>query len=84
LDVDSLRVVMKKDGEPIDVGSATKPSNSQWDIVLWLMKELSKRGKPMKAGWFVITGAMGSFMPATPGEYVATYGELGEISYKVK
>ncbi|MBU4485066.1 hypothetical protein KKA47_06570, partial [bacterium] len=62
MDVDKISAVMSRNGEVISEGNATNIADSQWDIMLWLVNELSKRKKPLKAGWFVITGSMGKFM----------------------
>jgi len=52
--------------------------------LLFLVEKLDLRGYQIKAGDFVITGAMNSLAFIERGNYNVDYGELGMIKFKVK
>ena len=51
---------------------------------MFLVDKLHSRGYRIKAGDFVITGAINSLAFIERGHYKVDYGELGMIKFKVK
>jgi 2-keto-4-pentenoate hydratase len=73
LDVDSMQVVLSRDGTVVVEGKGTDVLNGQWKTLLWLVNDILARGGRIEAGQYLMTGALGSMIPAQPGKYTATY-----------
>jgi len=84
VDVNSLEVVFSKDGEVINKAPSTQAYGGPLKSVLWLVNTLAKRGEGLKAGYIVMTGALGKMVPAKPGHYVEDFGKLGKNEFVVK
>jgi 2-keto-4-pentenoate hydratase len=86
LDVNTVMAVARHEGQIISEGVATDNMwGDQWSALLFLVEKLSLRNyQQIKAGDFVITGAMNSLAFIERGEYKVDYGELGRIKFKVK
>ncbi len=84
INVDSLEVVFSKDGEVINKAPSTQAYGGPLKSVLWLINSLAERGKGLKAGYIVMTGALGKMVPAKPGHYVEDFGKLGKNEFVVK
>ncbi len=84
VDVNSLEVVFSKDGEVINKAPSTQAYGGPLKSVLWLVNTLAKRGEGLKAGYIIMTGALGKMVPAKPGHYVEDFGKLGKNEFVVK
>jgi 2-keto-4-pentenoate hydratase len=73
LDVDSMQVVLSRDGTVVVEGKGTDVLDGQWKTLLWLVNDILARGGRIEAGQYLMTGALGSMIPAQPGKYTATY-----------
>jgi 2-keto-4-pentenoate hydratase len=83
VDLNSLTLVSKRDGEVINRWEGRKSSYDQWEDALWLANNLIKHGWVLEPGQILIAGARGSAVPGKPGKYHADFGELGSISFEV-
>ncbi len=84
IDVNSLEVVFSKDGEVINKAPSTQAYGGPLKSVLWLVNTLAKRNEGLKAGYIVMTGALGKMVPAKPGHYIEDFGKLGKNEFVVK
>ena len=73
LDVDSMQVVLTRDGTIVNEGKGTDVLGSPWNALLWLVNSLVERYGRVEAEQYLMTGAMGSMIPAQPGKYVLTF-----------
>jgi 2-keto-4-pentenoate hydratase len=83
LDLDSLRVVLKRDGETANRGQGKDTLGGQWQAALWLVNTMVKQGWKIEAGHILLTGALGRMVPGKPGKYIADYGSFGSISFTI-
>ena len=84
VDLNSLILVNKRDGEVINRWEGPSSSYNQWEDALWLANNLIKHGWILEPGQILLAGARGSAVPGKPGKYHADFGELGSISFEVK
>ena len=85
VDVNTITAEAKYKGQIVAEGVATNNMwGDQWSALLFLVEKLHLRGYQIKAGDFVITGAMNSLAFIERGKYMVDYGELGMIKFKVK
>lgn len=83
-EINDLDVTLSLEGERINTGKATDALGDQWKAAMWLANTMIEQGWALEEGQVLITGALGKMLPAKPGGYVAEYGDLGRISFKVK
>jgi len=84
VDVNTIAAAAKYKGQIVAQGVATNNMwGDQWSALLFLVEKLHLRGYQIKAGDFVITGAMNSLAFIERGNYRVDYGELGTIKFKV-
>jgi len=84
VDVNTIMAVAGHEGQIVSKGVATNNMwGDQWSALLFLVEKLHSRGYQIKAGDFVITGAMNSLAFIERGNYKVDYGGLGMIKFKV-
>jgi len=83
LDLNALQVTLKRNGEVINRGKGTDALTGQWKAALWLVNTMVKQGWKIEPGHIIITGALGRMVPGKPGNYIADYGPLGTITFKI-
>jgi 2-keto-4-pentenoate hydratase len=83
LDLNSLRVVLKRDGEIVNQGQGKDALEGQWQAAFWLVNTMVKQGWKIEAGHILLTGALGHMVPGKPGKYIADYGNFGSISFTI-
>lgn len=83
LDVNSLRVVLKRDAEIVNRDQGKDALGGQWQAALWLVNTMVKQGWKIEAGHILLTGALGRMVPGKPGKYIADYGNFGSISFTI-
>ena len=85
VNVNTITAEAKYKGQIVSQGVATNNMwGDQWSALLFLVEKLHLRGYQIKAGDFVITGAMNPLAFIERGNYNVDYGELGMIEFKVK
>lgn len=84
VDADSVNVKMLHNGRVINEGKSTLVEGSPWNSLLWLVRELDKKGETLKPNQIIMTGGIAKFMDSLPGSYEATYSNLGKIAFKVE
>lgn len=83
LDVNALQVRLRRDGAMLHEARSGDLMGDQWQALLWLVNKVIDAGYVIEPGMLFMTGALGGAHPALPGEYLAEYGELGEIRFHV-
>lgn len=73
LDLDTMEVVLTRDGEEVNRGRGSDALDSQWEALLWLVNTAVARHGGIESGQYLFTGALGKMIPAKPGSYVATF-----------
>ena len=84
LDLDTLEVTLKKDGETINRGKGADALDSQWKAALWLVNRVVNQGWKIEPGHIIITGALGRMVPGTPGNYTAHWEDLGTLGFTIR
>ena len=73
LDLDSMPVVLTRDGTVVNEGKGTDVLGGPWKALFWLVNHLVERHGGVEADQYLMTGAVGSMIPAEPGKYVLTF-----------
>ncbi|MFT5351425.1 MAG: 2-keto-4-pentenoate hydratase [Gammaproteobacteria bacterium] len=84
IDLNSLTLVNRRDGEEINRWEGSESTYDQWDDALWLANNLINHGWTLEPGEILLAGARGNAVPGKPGLHTADFGELGSISFEIK
>ncbi|WP_219818917.1 2-keto-4-pentenoate hydratase [Streptomyces sp. SM11] len=80
VDLSRVGMVLERDGEPVSFGAGQACLGSPVVAVAWLARELAARGRPLRAGDVVMSGALGPMVPVGgPGRYRLALDGLGEV-----
>jgi 2-keto-4-pentenoate hydratase len=81
LDLRALDMKMSRRHEVVSKGSGAACMGNPLNAVSWLAAELSKRGRPLRAGQIILSGALGPMVAASPGDvFEASIGGLRAVS----
>jgi 2-keto-4-pentenoate hydratase len=83
LDVNALHVRLSRDGAILHEATSADLMGDQWQALLWLVNKVIDAGYTIKPGMLFMTGALGGAHQALPGEYLAEFGELGDLRFQV-
>ena len=73
-------MVIEHRGEPVSVGAGAACLGNPLNAVVWLAREMVARGRPLRAGDIVMSGALGPMVPVAPGEvYEVRINGLGSV-----
>jgi len=76
----NIRLVAKKNGEIFDEGVSSAVMDNPANAVAWLANMLSDYNISLKAGQFILAGAITAAVPFEPGdEFEVDYGEYGQV-----
>lgn len=85
IELDSIGMVMSKNGKVEQTGSSAAVLGHPAEAVAWSVKELSKRGKGLKKGDIVLSGAMSEAIAFGPGDsIIGQFDGLGSVSMYCK
>lgn len=80
-DITRCQMVTKRGEEIVSEGVATNCLGHPLQALAWLADEMVRAGRPLRAGEFVITGAMGPAISAKPGDvFTAELSGIGAIA----
>ena len=83
VDVNEVRVRLCHDNVVLHEAEGRDLMGDQWQALLWLVNKVIELGYVVEPGQLLMTGALGGAHPALPGEYLAEFGVLGELRFKV-
>ena len=82
-DVRKYPVSLDRDGAQVFSAFASDASGDPYDVYGWMVTRIHLLGYELKPGMILITGSLGRVVDGEPGDYVAHYGELGELRFKI-
>ena len=78
----SCGMVLEVDGQIASIGAGAACLGHPLRAAAWLAGTLAQRGEPLRAGDFVLTGALGPMVPLSPGQKIrAVVGGIGEVGF---
>ncbi len=81
--INQITTHLSYNGKEIFKGMATDAQGDQWVALHWLVNHLLEQGYQLSAGDLLITGALGKMVAANSGDYLAQFGPLGQINFKI-
>lgn len=84
INLDQIKTRLSLNGKIINTGNSSDALGDPWKAALWLVNHVLAQGWTLEPGQVLLTGALGKMIPATPGNYSADYGPLGQISFEVR
>lgn len=79
----STDLLLTKDGETVCQASTGDSLGGPAKGSAWMIQQAHNRHFDVKEGMLLILGTCGPAIPADKGEYLASYGELGNIAFTV-
>lgn len=83
IDVNGFQIRLSRDGAILHEARSGDLMGDQWQALLWLANKVIDAGYVIKPGLLFMTGALGGAHPALPGEYLAEFGALGDVRFRV-
>lgn len=75
-----LGMVLEHQSEPVSVGAGSACLGSPVNAVVWLAREVARRGSPLRAGEIILSGALGPMVNVTkPGRYRMLLSGMGKV-----
>ena len=76
-------VELKRDGKTLYQAKLTEPLGGPLESFAWMLNESQTREISIPNEALMLTGACGGIHPASPGSYVADYGNLGSVEFEI-
>lgn len=84
IDPNAIRTSLTRGGEVVAEGVGSDALDDQWQALFWLIRNRLQMGYEVKRNDLLITGALGTVVPAEPGTYRADFGELGRLTFSMR
>ena len=73
-------MVVEHRGEPISTGAGAACLGNPLNAVIWLARVMVARGRPLRAGDIIMSGALGPMVPVAAGDvYEVRISGLGSV-----
>ena len=82
-DVRTYPVSLDHDGVRVFDAAAADALGDPLEAYAWMVEKVHALGYRLDPGMVLITGSLGHVVDAEPGRYVAHYGPLGELEFKI-
>jgi 2-keto-4-pentenoate hydratase len=82
--LDALAVSLKRDGQTLHDATGAEVDGGQAKNLMTLINQIVEQGHVLHRGDIVICGALGGAKKGEKGSYVANYGSLGTIEFKLE
>jgi 2-keto-4-pentenoate hydratase len=83
VDLRLIGMVFEKNGEVVETGAGAAVLGHPANAVAWLANKLAENGAYLKAGSFVMPGALANAHPIGPGDEVrVSFDRLGSLSLR--
>jgi len=82
--LDDLSVSLDHAGARLHQGSSGEVLGGQCEAAAWLINTALEQGYVLSAGAILMTGSIGGIAPARPGDYLGSFGALGEIRFSIE
>lgn len=80
LDLREVTMRMTRRGVVVSEGRGAACLDNPLNAVAWLAAELGRRGRPLRAGDIVLSGALGPMVPVAPGDWFeAAISDIGTV-----
>jgi 2-keto-4-pentenoate hydratase len=83
-DARAYAVSLDKDGSKLFSALGADALGDPRHSYKWMLSKVRALGYELKPGMIMITGALGRVTDAEPGVYVAHYGPLGELKFRIE
>jgi 2-keto-4-pentenoate hydratase len=81
LDLRALQMQMTRRDEVVTKGNGAACLGNPLNALAWLAGEVARRGRPLRAGEVVLSGALGPMVAVNPGDaFEADIAGLGTVS----
>lgn len=84
LNLNGVAVTLSFNGQVVNRGKGSDTLGDQIEAALWLIDRMVNEGWKIEPGHILITGVLGKMVPGKQGKYVADYGNLGKVSFKIE
>jgi len=81
---DTLHAELMRDREQLTRGKVSDIMGGPLEVGAWLVRHCKAQGHPVRKGDFLFTGVIGHMLPMQDGDYVADFGPLGPLPFRVR
>lgn len=83
-DLGALEVKLIRDGTEVARGTGADALGDPRLSAEWMVNKAHEVGYRTQPGWVMLTGALGPVVDAVSGDYLADFGELGTITFRIE
>lgn len=81
---DALAISLHRDGELLHATTGAEAKDGQARNLMAVINQIIEQGHVIHRGDIILCGALGGAKPETKGSYVADFGKLGVIKFKIE